>query len=304
MNEQQFAHELQNYVKTHPKLVKARPVDKNLYILKYTNHVFYKGLWNHLLEECRGTVVDEDFNVVARPFTKIYNYGIDKESPIIDEDTMVTAIRKVNGFLVNVSFYQGDLLITTSGAADGPHVRMAKEYLESIKNSLFDLFRNTTMSNCTLMFECVHPDDPHIIREEEGLWMIGIRENRWYSKVMYNHTFLDVVCSWIGVKQPRQCNNVSLRELKEWTRHVNHEGYVFYTEDGQSAKLKSPYYLATKLFARLTKVEKLLDRGIEHRVPEEYYPLLENIRSFPNRFMEMSEQERIDYVQDFIYSYV
>jgi hypothetical protein len=43
--------------------------------------VFYDNLWNDYLEECRGTIVDENFNVVSRPFTKIYNYGVEDRSP-------------------------------------------------------------------------------------------------------------------------------------------------------------------------------------------------------------------------------
>ena len=46
-----------------------------LYVLKYKNSVFFNNLWgvDDRLLECRGTVVDEDYNVISRPFTKVFN---------------------------------------------------------------------------------------------------------------------------------------------------------------------------------------------------------------------------------------
>jgi len=301
MTEQNFSKELMDYVHTHPSLVKARPVEKGLYILKYTQKTFYKGIWNRFLEECRGTVVDEDFNVVTRPFTKIYNYGIDKESPVFDDNEIVTAIRKINGFLVNVSFYQGDLLVTTSGSADGPHVDMAKEYLDGVKDNLFDLFYNTALEHYTLMFECVHENDPHVIEEESGLYLIGIRENKWDSRVVYDHCLIDMTAYFLNVKRPCYYRDITIGSLIQYTKNANHEGYVFYTKDGQSSKTKSPYYLSKKLLTRMKTTDKLLSPETEYFIDEEYYPLLNYVRSMANEFIEMSEKDRIEVINDFFY---
>lgn len=43
-----------------------------LYVLKYKRDVFFKNLWTPELEQCRGLIVDSDFNVVVRPFRKIF----------------------------------------------------------------------------------------------------------------------------------------------------------------------------------------------------------------------------------------
>ena len=91
--------ELRKFVLDNPKLVTMRPAGDGIYVLKYKRTVFYDNLWNEYLEECRGTIVDADFNVVSRPFTKIYNYGIEAKAPVLADDTPVTAYRKVNGFM-------------------------------------------------------------------------------------------------------------------------------------------------------------------------------------------------------------
>lgn len=92
---------LKQYVMDNPMLVTMRESQSypGLYVLKYRKKVFYDGLWNEYLEQCRGTVVDNNFNLVSYPFQKIYNYGIEVNAPKLSDDTIVTAYRKVNGFL-------------------------------------------------------------------------------------------------------------------------------------------------------------------------------------------------------------
>ena len=67
--------ELRSYIESNPSLVKMRRSTRypGLFVVKYTRKVFYDGLWNDVLEECRGLVVDADYNPIVKPFTKIYN---------------------------------------------------------------------------------------------------------------------------------------------------------------------------------------------------------------------------------------
>ena len=103
-----FQSQLKQFVENNPNLVSMRETSHaGLYVLKYKKRVFYDSLWNEYLEECRGTIVDKDFNVVSRPFTKVYNFGVESKAPKISLDTNVTAYRKVNGFMVAMTHYRG-----------------------------------------------------------------------------------------------------------------------------------------------------------------------------------------------------
>ena len=68
---------VKEYVNSNPKKVKMRLSEKypSLGVLKYAKSVFWNNEWDDVLELCRGTVVDEQFNVVSMPFKKIYNYA-------------------------------------------------------------------------------------------------------------------------------------------------------------------------------------------------------------------------------------
>ena len=179
-----FKDELQEYVQTS-KLVNMKEAGDGIFVLKYKKKVFYDNLWNDYIAECRGTIVDKDFNLVAYPFTKIYNYGIEKEAPVLSDDTKVTAFRKVNGFMVALTVYNGEMLVSTTGSTDSPYVDMAKEMM--VTHAPLTDWRmalgNADTEGCTFMFECVHPSDPHIIPEKAGMYILGYRENEFGSKV-------------------------------------------------------------------------------------------------------------------------
>ena len=46
---------------------------EGLSVYKYTRKVFFDNLWNEDLRllDCRGIVIDTDYNIISYPFTKI-----------------------------------------------------------------------------------------------------------------------------------------------------------------------------------------------------------------------------------------
>jgi hypothetical protein len=89
-------------------------------------------------------------------------------------------------------------------------------------------------------------------------------------------------------------------ELVALSKTVRHEGFVFYTEDGQSAKIKSPYYLIKKFVARNPRTDKLMNTQVKQTIDEEYYPLIDHIQANIVEFTARSEQERLSWVRDFL----
>jgi hypothetical protein len=274
-----------------------------IYVLKYKKKVFYDNLWNDYIAECRGSIVDKDFNLVSYPFTKIYNYGIEKEAPVLANDTPVTAFRKVNGFMVACTWYNGDVLVSTTGSTDSPYVAMAKEMmLTHMSWADWQLaFNRSDMDNLTVMFECVHPDDPHIVPEKPGMYVLGYRDNTWNSKVGHSTTVLEIMSKEFNCFMP-EVMKVTMEVLLDLVKKVKHEGFVFYTEDGVSAKIKSPYYLTSKWVARNPRTDKLVDlnKDIKHNLDEEYYPLVDAIRANIEEYTAMDEQARLSWVRNYL----
>lgn len=284
---------LKTFVEGNTSLVSKKSVGDGLYVVKYKKKVFYDNLWNDYLEECRGLVVDEDFNIVSYPFTKIYNYGIEAKALVIDDSEMVWAYRKVNGFMVAVTWYKDDILVSTTGSIDSDYVKMARELIDpNIK-----MYRETCRENrdYTFMFECVHKNDPHIIPEKEGMYLLGARRKKLGSPID------------VGLFYAQEFNAFKVESMvapmeyiKILAKNVKHEGFVIYNAHGLATKIKSPYYLVKKFVARNPRTDKLMRPDIKNNMDEEYYPLIDAIQSNIEAYTSLDEQARLQWVREFL----
>lgn len=288
---------LKQFVLDNPKLVSMKPAGAGIFVLKYKKTVFYDNLWNDFLEECRGTIVDADFEIVSRPFTKIYNYGVEAKAPVLDPATEVTAHRKVNGFMVAVTWHNNDILVSTTGSTDSDFVAMARELIDQERYSAVCKQWHGT----TFMFECVHRSDPHIVPEQQGMYLLGYREKSWSSATVPDPKILRMFETEFNTI-PVEHYQMTMGELLETVKKVKHEGFVAYTEDGQSFKIKSPHYLTSKWVARNPRTDKLVNmqNDIKKNIDEEYYPLIDAIRANIAEYTAMTEQERLAWVRNYI----
>lgn len=296
--------DIQEFVLKNPKLVTMKETSPGLYVLKYKRNVFYDNLWNDYLEECRGTIVDKDFNVISRPFTKIYNYGVEDRSPNLPGNTLVTAYRKINGFMVAVTWHNKDVLVSTTGSTESPFVALAKEMM--LKHMCWEDWQMAIcgVQGMTMMFECVHPEDPHIVPEKAGMYFLGWRDNSWDSTT--KGFGVSVSAGWTAFAQDylkcftAESYVIPLSELLDKAKSVQHEGFVFYTKDNVSAKIKTPFYLTNKWMSRNPRTDKLLTKGFKEQIDEEYYPLLDHIRDNIEEFTGMSEQDRLSWIRKYL----
>ena len=305
--------QLKEYVENNSNLVQMKRSEAypDLFVLKYKRKVFYSGNWNRYLEKCRGLVVDKDFNIIVHPFDKIYNYGIEKNSPVLSDDEKVLVIKKYNGFMATASKYKDDVVVATTGSLDSDYAKLAREMiLKAIPEKNF-------IHDTTFMFEICHSSDPHIIPEKEGVYFLGQRDNGYNDKISHsksisvmlgseltwtNYTEFDREYNMLGLTIPVP-TYTTLGELKERVKKVKHEGYVAYAKDGESFKLKSPYYLINKLFARKQNIDSLLDGNLS-KIDEEYYPLVEHIKENREVFSGMDEQSRLNFTRTFLENYL
>jgi len=291
-----FKEDLKKFVEDNPKLVSMRSAGDGIFVLKYKKTVFFDNLWNDYIEHCRGTIVDSDFNIVSYPFTKIYNYGIESRAPVLADDTKISAYRKVNGFMVAVTWYKDDVLISTTGSTENDYVNYAKEMI----GDNLDRYRKTckAFEDNTFMFECCHPSDPHIVPETEGMYLLGMRKNEYGSPIV--HDTVPLFLQMAFHSKPVESTYTTLGLLKAEVKRVKHEGFVFYTEDGVSSKIKSPYYLTSKWVARNPRTDKLVNMqaDIKKNLDEEYYPLVDAIRANIAEYTAMDEQARLAWVRE------
>jgi predicted kinase len=273
----------------------AKKEHNGLIIHKYKRKVFHDNLW-HLhsgLVDARGMVTDTDNNIVQYPFTKIFNYK--ENGTTIDLSHEVLAIDKINGFMAAVTWHNGEPLVSTTGSLSSDFVAMAKTALPLSKmTKILSLY-----SNYTFCFEIVHPNDPHIIKEKFGAYLIGGREKVLGSKQM-NQKTLDEFAKYWDVMRP-EYRTCAFSELLEFQVNYQREGFVVYDQESEQVlKIKTPYYLTAKFIARTKKLEFIFDKNYKEKFDEEYYSLCEYLQQnyTKEEFLNIQEQDRLEIVRN------
>jgi hypothetical protein len=133
------------------------------------------------------------------------------------------------------------------------------------------------------------------------MYILGYRENKWHTPVEHDPNMLIEMGRVLGCFVPENVTTSMLR-LQVLAKECKHEGYVFYTDDGVSAKIKSPYYLTSKWVARNPRTDKLVDlnKDIKQNLDEEYYPLVDAIRANIVEYTAMDEQARLSWVRNYL----
>lgn len=292
--------ELKHFVENNPKLVQRKESTRwpGLYVLKYKNNVFYDNLWHlhPLLLECRGLVVDQDYNVIVKPFTKVFNRFENGTDIPLDEE--VVATRKVNGFMGCATYRPGvshsRVIYSTTGSLDSPFVDLIKKHVKPLEDQI------KKFPGTTFIFEIVDASDPHIIPEEEGAWLIGANTYCDGGIFPVMESVLDAVATMFACKRPGTLA-APFSDIVRVANECKHEGFMVYGPSGV-LKLKSPYYLTTKFLARASD-KKLMEgvlAGNKQAVDEEYYPLVEYLSKWREQFLMLGEQGRISVIREFL----
>lgn len=303
---------MRNYVESHPQTVSCKTFSDypELRLLKYKNKVFYKNLWDSYNVECRGTVVDaKTFEPVVRPFTKVFNFD-EKGAPKIDRDEPVFTYRKVNGFMAAASMYNGEVIVSTTGSLYSPFSELARDWIMN-RTNMGQMIYNMG-SGITWLFEVVDSTDPHIVVENEGLYLLAVRYNEWDYNTIHNDGMriaddffdLDEIAEYAGAERPEFARWKRYSDVKEELYRVQHEGFMVYTRDqDRVVKMKSPYYKTIKFLGR-TKDDRLIERLQEGQflkkvIDEEFYSIVEHLENNLDAFLALDQQDRIVYIRNF-----
>lgn len=280
-------------------LVKKKTYTKGMYkglsVLKYTKKVFFKNLW-HLDErllECRGTVVDEEDNVIVLPFKKVFN--LHENDTEVVPNLKIIAPMKINGFMCAVTKTEKyGLIVSTTGTLDSEYAELARKHINKLNTN--SLYKNTTF-----LFEICDKSDPHIVEEEEGAYLIGIRSHKNWNELR-SEEFCDAMSILINAKRPEviKCKFKDLPETET-------EGYMIrdYITNKVLCKLKSNFYLSKKALMRVgkAKVDVLYDNTevFKQRLDEEFYDFVDYLVQYIDKetWRSYNDQQRREVIEEY-----
>ena len=156
----------------------------------------------------------------------------------------------------------------------------------------------------TLLWEAIHPEDPHIIpygEDQQGVHLIGAGQ---LGAGFYPEAALDTIATELQVPRPGWFAAHFGNVVAQLTA-VEHEGFMIrHQSDGSFAlKLKSPYYLQTKFLARLNEKRSRFMFSSPERfkqdLDESLWPLLDWVTSEVSleNWLAWSDAQRRDFIQ-------
>jgi RNA ligase len=259
------------YVRTnkHPNLP--------LTILNYTEKAQFENVWNDVTKKCRGLIIDDKLNIVARPFDKFMNYG-QNQADIFLKDYAVQVTDKMDGSLGIIFEYRGDWYVATRGSFTSDQAIWATSFLRTPhKGYRLDLWHTNTY-----LAEIIYPGNRIVLDygDREELVLLAARD-----AVTGSVRLAEAVEEWYGPKTTT-FSYKTLTEALEAPPRINAEGYVVYfSELDYRVKIKQDDYVALhKIVTGLTerriwenmKEGKSLD-DLCSIVPDEWHMWLRNV---------------------------
>ena len=240
--------------------------------------------WTPALMDCRGLILDEDGEVVGRPFRKFWNY--EQVLDQIPSDLPFTVWEKLDGSLGIVCNYRGHLVVATRGSFESDQARFADDWLR--KN--FDgIFSWVPIQGLTYLFEIIYPENRIVVDYGET------RELRLLA-VMEADGTESLATFYAENRFPKARGyppNVLNDALELCMEEEGKEGYVVRWANGFRAKVKFEEY--KRLHRLITQVStrtiwEMLRAGENekleeclNRVPEDFKEWVTGIRDQLNR---------------------
>lgn len=224
-------------------LMRAKHKIYPLHIYNYTRTVQYGNLWDDVTINFRGTILDEDGNLVAKSFPKFKNFEEHSMDEIPNEDFNI--YEKMDGSLGIVYFYDNKWNMATRGSFNSDQAIKGLEILNRYDLSLLDV-------NYTYLFEIIYPENVIVVRyNEEKLVLLAkynvITGEEGDIQTEYYKANFDVVNCYNNLP-----NNFT--DLKKGIED-NKEGYVLRFKNGMRVKIKGEQYV--RLHKILTNISNM-----------------------------------------------
>ena len=134
---------------------------KNIHILNYTPKAQFDRLWNNTTMSCRGLILNDNGDVVARPFRKFFNFEEvrDEVLSLYSKASAVDIYEKLDGSLGVVYFHDGVWSVATRGSFISDQSFKATSLLHS---KYADVVKNLN-PDYTYLVEIIYPENKVVV---------------------------------------------------------------------------------------------------------------------------------------------
>ena len=251
--------------------------------LNFGRDIFFNADWDDITVKARGLFFNtKTKKIVARAYDKFFNLNeIDNLQQVIKKARFpINVWHKYNGFLgiLGYNAEEDELFIASKSTNKGDFADMFRANLfEKLKDKEPQLKKFLKDFNCSMAFEVIHANDPHMIKyKNNDVILLDIIDNNIQFKAKdYETTKAIAGYFGFGVKQlVRRLGDA--KELEEFVEEIEDEnyslngehleGFVFEDRNHYMVKFKTGFYTFWKRMRgavmRLAKIkEKYADLG-------------------------------------------
>lgn len=260
-----------------------------IWIYNYTAKTQFEWSFNKVTLNCRGLVLDESYNIVARSLPKFFSY--EQLEGKLPEGNFVVE-EKMDGSMLLVFNYKGEIVTATRGSFESDQAEKAKEFLnpETVRlpedNSRYDSrYGYRFESDLTYVFEIIYKDNRVVVDYDfEGLTLLTIIDK----------TGMEYDSAFVPFNRPKVYTFSSLEEILSY-EEPNLEGFVLKYFTGERVKIKLAEY--KRLHRLLTGVsektvwEALKDNKLNElleNVPDEFFNWVKEVQTeLESKFKEI-----------------
>ena len=206
-----------------------------LSIYNYSRECQYEGKWDDITLNCRGLVLDNDGNVIAKPFPKFFNYEELKPEDIPNENFEV--YEKMDGSLGIVFHYNNEWHIATRGSFQSDQAIKAKQILDTKYNV------SSLRKKRTYLFEIIYPENRIVVDygNDEKLVLLAVIDTESGEEIPNSALYFMVEDGWDVVTTYKTWGEDWETLKKEISN--NNEGYVIRFSGGMRMKIKGEEYV-------------------------------------------------------------
>jgi len=250
---------------------------------------------NDITSECRGLILDTEFNVVSRSFDRFFNYS---ENGATFNPSTAVAYEKVDGSLIKIYNWEGTWYVSTRGTAfaesgvNGWNITFKDMVFKALGCTYETNFQHLCEANLnqssTYICEITGVEN-RVVTCYQGytLWLLAERDNN-------TGTYYEVprvVWENFGFELPSLYSFNSIEACLETAKHLPdlQEGYVIYENGVPVCKVKSPAYVAVHHIRGEGLSPKRIAELVVINEQEEYLTYFEEDRKFFTPYVEALE---------------
>lgn len=250
-----------------------------LTIYNYTSKTQFEGLWRPETVACRGLIVHDSGEIVARPFDKFFNWG---ERGATTDAALTSVTEKWDGSLGILYRADGEHRIATRGSFDGEQAVWATEFLNAHYHDIGAVGRDWTY-----LFEIIYPENRVVVDygDLEDLVLLAAR-NRLTGRYVTPQQ-LDMAANHFGFAMPKSYSFGSVSNVLQALDGLtgNEEGFVAEFADGSRFKFKGEAYKELHRLISGVSFKRVLE-AVEQGNADEY------LAKIPEEFRDQAEQWR------------